>query len=140
MCQVIEINDRNIFGLEYGKLKDNHNIFGVDWTPFAATGSYPGAAFSTRTAGQETAKFLLNVHKEAKLAPAHWKKVHIIGFSLGSHVAGVTGFQLQKLGNVTPARITGLGPAGPEFDTLEGLPIDKQYFLERSDAEFVDVG
>lgn len=61
-------------------------------------------------------------------------KIHIVGFSLGAHVAGVTGFKFYNETNKKIERITGLDPAGPLF-TLSNS-VDK---LDKSDANFVDV-
>lgn len=55
--------------------------------------------------------------------------VHILGHSLGSHVAGYAGERL----NGTIGRITGLDPAGPYF---EGLPAAAK--LDLTDGVFVD--
>ncbi|GFT07446.1 pancreatic triacylglycerol lipase [Nephila pilipes] len=55
--------------------------------------------------------------------------MHVIGHSLGAHVAGYAGQRLNKLG-----RITGLDPAEPYFQyTLEDVRLDP------GDANFVDV-
>ena len=56
------------------------------------------------------------------------KTFHIIGHSLGSHVAGYAGERLKGLG-----RITGLDPAGPYY---EWMPPEVR--LDPTDAEFVD--
>ena len=57
-------------------------------------------------------------------------KTHIIGHSLGGHIAGYAGekFSRPKLGH-----ITALDPAGPNF---EGMPSTVR--LDRGDAALVD--
>jgi len=67
----------------------------VDWGPGSAVPNYVRAAANTRLVGRQLAKLIrsLNVPLE---------KVHMIGFSLGAHVAGFAG---AELGNVS--RITG---------------------------------
>lgn len=56
------------------------------------------------------------------------KTMHILGHSLGSHVAGYAGERLKRLG-----RITGLDPAGPYY---EFMPPEVR--LDPTDAIFVD--
>lgn len=67
----------------------------VDWGPGSAVPNYVRAAANTRLVGRQLAKLVksLNVPLE---------KIHLIGFSLGAHVAGFAG---AELGNVS--RITG---------------------------------
>ncbi|XP_076686791.1 uncharacterized protein LOC143378740 isoform X2 [Andrena cerasifolii] len=98
------------------------NIVCVDWGPGSAVPNYVRAAANTRLVGRQLAKLVrsLNVPLE---------KVHLIGFSLGAHVAGFAG---AELGNVS--RITGLDPAGPLFESQ-----DTRARLDESDANFVDV-
>lgn len=56
--------------------------------------------------------------------------VHLIGHSLGAHIAGYTGEKLHgKIG-----RISGLDPAMPDF---EKMPIHVR--LDSTDAKLVDV-
>lgn len=59
--------------------------------------------------------------------------VHILGHSLGAHIAGFAGAKLSgKIG-----RITGMDPAGPGFERPRFKePKDR---LDASDAVFVDV-
>ncbi|XP_018358818.1 PREDICTED: uncharacterized protein LOC108758381 isoform X1 [Trachymyrmex cornetzi] len=98
------------------------NIVCVDWGPGSAVPNYVRAAANTRLVGRQLAKLIrsLNVPLE---------KVHLIGFSLGAHVAGFAG---AELGNVS--RITGLDPAGPLFESH-----DPRVRLDATDANFVDV-
>ncbi|XP_015607899.1 uncharacterized protein LOC107273844 isoform X2 [Cephus cinctus] len=98
------------------------NIVCVDWGPGSAVPNYVRAAANTRLVGRQLAKLVrsLNVPLE---------KVHLIGFSLGAHVAGFAG---AELGNVS--RITGLDPAGPLFESQ-----DPRARLDATDANFVDV-
>lgn len=56
-------------------------------------------------------------------------RTHIIGFSLGAHVAGFAGSELPGL-----YRITGLDPAGPLFESQH-----PDARLDDTDAKFVDV-
>lgn len=58
--------------------------------------------------------------------------IHLIGFSLGAHVAGFTGKLVRNKLNTTLGRITALDPARPCFARPE-------YRLARDDAQFVHV-
>ena len=58
---------------------------------------------------------------------------HLIGFSLGAHVAGFAGKELNASGHKL-GRISGLDPANPSFNSDSSL-----VRLDKSDAKFVDV-
>ncbi|KAF5274258.1 hypothetical protein FQR65_LT04376 [Abscondita terminalis] len=79
--------------------KKTYNVIMVDWHNLSMSFCYPIVADYTEFVGQLTGYLL------AKL-PA--KKVHVIGFSLGAHVAAI-GAEMQ---NPKVLRITGLDPAG----------------------------
>ena len=98
------------------------NIVCVDWGPGSAVPNYVRAAANTRLVGRQLAKLIRNLNVPLE-------KVHMIGFSLGAHVAGFAG---AELGNVS--RITGLDPAGPLFESQ-----DPRVRLDATDANFVDV-
>lgn len=60
------------------------------------------------------------------------KNVHLIGHSLGAHVAGFTGLYINSKNIGKIRRITGLDPAKPKFE-------NSYERLNRSCADFVDV-
>lgn len=101
----------------------NHNILAIDYESIA-NWIYPISTVLLSRVGKAVAK-ALNDMMDAGISP---QNVHLIGFSLGSHVAGFAGRNTKS----KISRITGLDPAGPMF-----------YFvipgLKASDAEFVDV-
>ncbi|KAG5286566.1 hypothetical protein AALO_G00016300 [Alosa alosa] len=101
------------------------NVIVVDWLDRASQ-HYPTSAENTKLVGKDVAKF------------ANWlesleyplDKLHLLGYSLGAHVAGVAG----NLMNHKVNRITGLDPAGPRFENAEDVRR-----LSPDDANFVDV-
>ncbi|XP_059923438.1 lipoprotein lipase [Gadus macrocephalus] len=102
------------------------NVIVVDWLG-TAQNHYIVAAQSTQLVGQEIAGFIDWI-EEATNMPL--ENLHLIGYSLGAHVAGFAGsHSTNKVG-----RITGLDPAGPDF---EGQHAHRR--LSPDDAHFVDV-
>jgi pimeloyl-ACP methyl ester carboxylesterase len=82
--------------------------------------------------GQRIADFVLYLKKNNYIS---LDKLHLVGHSLGAHLAGRVGHALQKHpdgGKVS--RITGLDPAGPLFDVMKF-----HRKLVKDDADFVDV-
>jgi len=74
----------------------------VDWEKGAAD-SYPTAAANTELIGRQAAVVVLDaVHKG--VVPS---SIHIVGFSLGAHIAGCVGAILKEKGH-TVGRITGM--------------------------------
>ncbi|XP_072525497.1 lipoprotein lipase [Salminus brasiliensis] len=101
------------------------NVIVVDWLD-RASHHYPTSADNTRLVGRDVAKFI----NWLETLDYPLEKLHVLGYSLGAHVAGIAG----HLSNNKVNRITGLDPAGPTFehaDTLKRLSPD--------DAKFVDV-
>lgn len=118
----------------YGPLKDEylkkgpHNIIYIDWS---AAGSKPFqiSAANVDPIGSFIADFL--IASEIAL-----EKIHIIGHSLGSHVAGFIGKHVFKKTGEKIGRITATDPAGPTF---EHSCIGEDLRLSEGDARFVDV-
>ncbi|KAJ8345774.1 hypothetical protein SKAU_G00299670 [Synaphobranchus kaupii] len=102
------------------------NVIVVDWLVRAAQ-HYPTSAAYTKLVGQDVAKFVNWLETEMHYP---WEKLHLLGYSLGAHVAGIAGL----LTNHKINRITGLDPAGPGFEYA-----DDQSTLSPDDAIFVDV-
>lgn len=106
-------------------LFDDMNVIVVDWEIGAAL-PYGQAAANTRVVGAQIAQLITFLH-DTFGNDNH--NVHIIGHSIGAHVAGYAGERTARLG-----RISGLDPAGPFFQQT-----DPHVRLDPSDAEFVDV-
>ncbi|XP_060092167.1 LOW QUALITY PROTEIN: endothelial lipase [Heteronotia binoei] len=102
------------------------NVVVVDWLSFAHQ-LYTNAVNYTRVVGKEMAKLLDWLEEKEHF---HLKNVHLLGYSLGAHVAGFAGNYARG----TVGRITGMDPAGPMF---EGVEPDRR--LSPDDADFVDV-
>ncbi|XP_067140187.1 pancreatic lipase-related protein 2-like [Centruroides vittatus] len=127
--------DTELFGKWQEELKDelmlneDINCIIVDWSG-GNKPPYAQATANTRVVGAEIA-FLLKTLTD--LCGLSTMKVHIIGHSLGSHIASYGGAGVQKY-NLTVGRITGLDPAEPFF---QNMPTTVR--LDPSDADFVDV-
>ncbi|CAL1593726.1 unnamed protein product [Knipowitschia caucasica] len=102
------------------------NVIVVDWLN-SAQNHYVVAAQKTKAVGQEIAHFIDWIEEVTNMP---LDNLHLIGYSLGAHVAGFAGSHANnKVG-----RITGLDPAGPDF---EGEHAHRR--LSPDDAHFVDV-
>lgn len=98
------------------------NIIVVQWRNFTP---YTVAAANTRVVGAELANLLRWIEQHFRYSRGHH---HLIGHSLGAHIAGYCGDRLPGLG-----RITALDPARPFFQHMP-----KSVRLDRADAKFVD--
>nr|XP_022917694.1 lipase member I-like [Onthophagus taurus] len=106
-------------------MRNDMNIFAIDWGSIAQGPCYPAAVYNSRIAGKCSALLI------ERLKELHVENIHVIGFSLGAHVSG---FIANALFPYKLARITGLDPAMPGFAT-----VPNSQKLDASDAEFVDV-
>uniref|UniRef100_A0A8C1XCD6 Lipoprotein lipase n=1 Tax=Cyprinus carpio TaxID=7962 RepID=A0A8C1XCD6_CYPCA len=102
------------------------NVIVVDWLSRAQQ-HYLTSAGYTKLVGRDVAKFVNWLQAEIDYP---WEKLHLLGYSLGAHVAGIAGLLTKHKVN----RITGMDPAGPSFEYA-----DAQSTLSPDDALFVDV-
>lgn len=82
--------------------RDDINVVIVAWYNGSHVG-YSKAAANCRLVGAQIAHLVEALHKEVGLAPS---LVHVVGYSLGAHVAGYAGSTLKTKG-YRIARITG---------------------------------
>jgi pancreatic lipase-related protein 1 len=101
------------------------NVILVDWSNGNGH-PYSKAAGNTRIVGVDISNLIENLitSKQAK-----YSDFHLIGYSLGAHVAGIAGHASPGLD-----RITGLDPSSVFYKEL-----DNELRLSKDDAEFVDV-
>lgn len=117
----------NAFRDEYFN-KGEHNIIYVDWF-IPGSKEYPISAANVKPVGRYIAELIV-------ASKINLKTVHLIGKSLGAHVASWAGKRVQEVTGNKINRITGLDPASPKFDNVL-LPKNER--LNESDADFVDV-
>ena len=84
--------------------------------------------------GHRVAEFLAHLTHHKLVRP---EDIHMIGFSVGAHVAGYAGMYFKQATRKRMARITGLDPS--RLSLLHGEFKSKYKHLNFSDAEFVDV-
>uniref|UniRef100_A0A672GYS7 Lipase domain-containing protein n=1 Tax=Salarias fasciatus TaxID=181472 RepID=A0A672GYS7_SALFA len=106
--------------------RSDSNIIVVDWNHGAANVNYFKSVENTHKTADNLTAFI----KAMKDNGASLSSIHMIGISLGAHISGFVGANL----NGAIGRITGLDPAGPTFT---GKPPDAR--LDPTDAQFVDV-
>ncbi|CAG9785583.1 unnamed protein product [Diatraea saccharalis] len=115
----------------YLESKPGTNIILLDWSNMSHGSYLVNAARNTKKVGAAAAE-QIKVLVENGLP---LDKIHIIGHSLGSHVAGYTARELQNRYQKTVKRLTALDPAFPAFYP-DGVVMEH---INSEDAEFVDV-
>ncbi|KAI4461548.1 lipase [Holotrichia oblita] len=111
-------------------LRGRTNVIGVDWSSHSVS-LYSLAVRRVQSVGYYVALLIADMSANFGIPLS---KFHIIGHSLGSHIAGFAGQYVQSIVHEKVGRITGLDPARPFF---EGNAIDER--LSDDDANFVDV-
>jgi pimeloyl-ACP methyl ester carboxylesterase len=118
----------------------DYNVICVDWGALAqpqaghlASVFYPIVVDNVPRVGEKVGDFILYLRANDFIS--NLNLVHIIGFSLGSHVSAVAGESVRRrMGGAKVGRITGLDPAGIKF-----LTAHRERRLDQQDASFVDV-
>lgn len=108
--------------------KESHNIFYIDWH-LAGNKSYLVSSANTKPIGEFIGDFLI-------ASKIDLNKIHVIGHSLGSHVASHIGKRLFSVTGTKVGRITGTDPASPIF---ESIIVPESERLNPEDAQFVDI-
>jgi len=80
------------------------NVVVLDWRAYSNMPCYPSAVINTWQAGRCTAQVLQEVAAWTGAPGQFFNRLHIIGFSLGAHVAG---FASSEIKPVRIGRITG---------------------------------
>ncbi|CAH2263586.1 jg10904 [Pararge aegeria aegeria] len=103
--------------------QEDFNLIVMVWEELAAQ-SYPSAVAGIPAVGRGLGQFINFLSSSTGVT---LESIHLIGFSLGAHVVGNAGKQL----NGRVGRITGLDPAGPLWDWNANR-------LHSSDAVYVE--
>lgn len=82
--------------------QDDYNIILVDYETAAFEAFYSQSVANARVVGAHLAEFILFL---TTLHGVDIKDVHLIGHSLGAHVAGYAGERLDGLGRITGIEI-----------------------------------
>ncbi|KAF8786161.1 phospholipase A1 member A-like [Argiope bruennichi] len=115
----------------YWQMKDRmlelyeYNVIVVNWTDYNQP-PYFLACLNTVAVGRDLADFIHFLQNNTGIEA---KDIHLIGHSLGAHVAGIAGRRISSLG-----RITALDAAGFLYYPVQLFPA-----LTNKDANFVDV-
>ena len=79
--------------------QEDVNVICVDWSAGAADPNYVRAAVNTRLVGKQVAILVEKINES--IGKSITQRTHIVGFSLGAHVAGFAGTQLKNLSRIT---------------------------------------
>ncbi|GBP69966.1 Pancreatic lipase-related protein 2 [Eumeta japonica] len=125
-------NARSVIPLELASAYNDKAMFNVLMLDAeAALGRrYASAVYYTRIVGRRLANLLANLEGHG----ANAEDFHLLGISLGAHVAGWAGKYFRQYKGRRIGRITGLDPAGPCFTYAHS-----ELRLDRRDALYVDV-
>jgi len=105
--------------------RGNYNVILIDWT-WGNGPNYTASTNNTKIVGEQLSFILQNIMNQTGAGPENF---HLVGHSLGAHIAGFAGKRVKHL-----RRITALDPALTPFHNMS-----KYDRLDSSDADLVDV-
>ncbi|KAH1025755.1 pancreatic triacylglycerol lipase [Dendroctonus ponderosae] len=108
---------------------ENFNIILLDWGELAAFPWYRTAVYNVKLVGKVLGNFIKLFSQTGEIPI---QNLHVVGFSLGSHIASMAGKGLSS--GLRIPRITALDPAFPEFSLQ-----DRSKRLAETDADYIDV-
>lgn len=103
---------RERYATQYPPGDKPFNLLQYDWS-CASHFMYPQAVMSAPILGQRLGSFLNTLHDKYNYSMSN---MHLVGFSLSTHIMGAAGRELKNAGN-TARQITALDSAGPCFYT-----------------------
>lgn len=109
--------------------KREFNVIIPDWDAYVDV-PYIYVVPTALGVGKELGDFLVNL---SDLSRIDLSNTHIVGHSLGAHIAGVAGKQIYSRTGRKVARISSLDAAGPLFN---GNHVSRR--IDAGDADFVD--
>ncbi|XP_017470528.1 PREDICTED: phospholipase A1-like [Rhagoletis zephyria] len=107
--------------------KGKYNIISVDWSDKSHSLNYASSKSHVPEVGKQVAAMIDFLYKEGGLS---FDTLHVIGHSLGAHISGFAGKNVQ---NGRIQQITGLDPALPLFSYDK--PAER---LNEDDADYVE--
>ncbi|RZC38184.1 phospholipase A1, partial [Asbolus verrucosus] len=131
--QATGTDDVNSDLAETYRKKGDYNVIAVDWSEHSKK-IYMHASSSTKTIGSVIGDFILDLIKQET---ALLDNIHLIGHSLGGHIAGFAGKRVLAKTGKKVGRITGLDVAAPMFEVPKKRDANSR--LNKNDAEFVDI-
>ncbi|CAN7993864.1 unnamed protein product [Ixodes hexagonus] len=106
------------------------HVLVVDWRKGARKPHYLAAVANTPIVARQLFVLVRNLKRKFPDAVIP-SRMHLVGFSVGAHVAGFFGRYFKKRTGEFVGRITAMDATGPLFE-------DTNVHVSRSDAEFVD--
>ena len=98
------------------KDRRNFNVIGIDWHEMAQPPYYYSAAKNTETVGKFIGKKLV-IDILINTLDQNPKNIHAIGHSLGAHISGHIGREVEKRNNAKIGRVTGM-PQNPSIHLI----------------------